>query len=165
VLSFGKFIKTEKLSYRSFQKNFGKSINFRAPSMFLEILRRKAENAGGYLYQFSTIKTCLSQTCICGKRKKKKLTTRWHICECGVKAQRDLFSSYLSRYVENDVLDISSAKKDYGSGVQSLLEQAISKTAQTMQRRVVPSSFGLFQKNGLLVKDKSRLNKIKDVVG
>jgi len=86
ILSFGNIIKTEKLSYKSFQKRFGRSVNFRAPGMFLEILKRKAENAGGYLYEFSTIKTFLSQTCICERRKKKKLSDRWHICECGIKA-------------------------------------------------------------------------------
>jgi len=47
ILRQGKNIKTEKLSYRAFQKNFGKSVKNRAPGMFMEILRRKAENAGG----------------------------------------------------------------------------------------------------------------------
>ena len=133
--------------------------------MFVEILRRKAENAGGNLYEFSTVKTCLSQMCICGNKKKKKLSTRWHRCNCGVKAQRDLFSAYLARYVEEDVFNISNALNDYRSGANSLLEQAMLKIAQTMQGRIVPSSFGISQKNGLLVKDRSRLNKIKDVVG
>jgi ribosomal protein S7 len=39
ILKQGKYIKTEKLSYRSFQKNYGKSVNLRAPGMFIEILR------------------------------------------------------------------------------------------------------------------------------
>ena len=163
ILTYGKFIKTEKLSYRSFQKNFGKSINFRAPSMFVEILKRKAENAGGRVYEFST-KTCLSQICICKNKKKKKLSTRWHICKCGVRAQRDLFSSYLARYVENDILNISHAFKDW-AGMNPFLEQAILRIPQATQGRVVPSSFGISQKRSLLVKDRSKLNEIKDVVG
>ena len=47
ILRQGRHIKTEKLSYRAFQKNYGKSVKNRAPGMFMEILRRKAENAGG----------------------------------------------------------------------------------------------------------------------
>jgi len=47
ILRQGKNIKTEKLSYRAFQRNYGKSVKNRAPGMFMEILRRKAENAGG----------------------------------------------------------------------------------------------------------------------
>lgn len=165
ILSFGKFIKTEKLSYKSFQKNFGKSVNFRAPGMFVEILKRKAENASGYLYEFPTNITKLSQTCICGDVKKKKLSNRWHICKCGAKAQRDLFSAYLARYVKNNVLNLSNAFKDYWSGMHTFLEQAMLRIAQTTQGKVVPSSFGIFQRSGLLVKDGSRLNKVKDVVG
>ncbi|NQZ52543.1 MAG: hypothetical protein HRT95_20965 [Moritella sp.] len=47
ILKHGRIIKTEKLSYRGYQNNFGKSINKRAPGLLLEILRRKAANAGG----------------------------------------------------------------------------------------------------------------------
>ncbi len=36
-----------KSSFKAFQKIWGKSINFRASSLFLSILNCKAENAGG----------------------------------------------------------------------------------------------------------------------
>jgi hypothetical protein len=45
-----------------------------------------------------------------------------------------------------------------------LLEQAMLRLAQTMQGRVVPSSFGLYQRSRLLVKGKSDLNEAKDDV-
>jgi len=74
-----KHIKTEKLSYKAFQKMYGKSVQNRAPSMFLEILRRKAENAGGSVTEFATSTTKLSQYCHkCGKYTKKPLSQRVH---------------------------------------------------------------------------------------
>ena len=54
VLGLGVFIKTEKLSYKAFQKRFGRSISVRAPKLFLSILIRKAESAGGQVIEFST---------------------------------------------------------------------------------------------------------------
>ena len=71
IIRLGQNIKTEKLSYKAWQKNFGKSINHRAPSSFLSHLKQKAENAGGGVIEFSTTTTALSQTCHCGAREKK----------------------------------------------------------------------------------------------
>ena len=77
ILKIGKYIRTEKLSYRAFQKNYGRSVSLRAPGMFMEILRRKAENAGGSVIEFSTKTTKLSQYCHkCGKYTKKPLSQR-----------------------------------------------------------------------------------------
>ena len=154
IISLGNVIKTEKISYKFFQKAFGRSVNFRGPGMFLEILRRKAENAGGYVEEFNTRTTFLSQSCHCGDRKKKSLSKRWHICRCGVKAQRDLYVSFLARYVEDNYLNISQAQKNW-AGANVLLEQAMLRLAQTTKGEIVPSSFGLSQRSGLLVKGKS----------
>ena len=53
----GNVFKTEKLSYKSFQKNYGKSVGMRTPGKFLEKLNRKAERVGGLVQEFSTYKT------------------------------------------------------------------------------------------------------------
>jgi transposase len=96
ILRQGKHIKTEKLSYRAFQKNYGKSVKDRAPGMFMEILHRKAENAGGFVDEFSTKDTKLSQYCHkCGKYTKKPLSQRWHTC-CNLNIQRDIYSAFLA---------------------------------------------------------------------
>ena len=100
VLSLGKHVNIEKLSYRAFQKMFGRSVGKRAPGMFVSQLKQKAENAGGYVNEFPTRDTKLSQRCVCGRIKKKPLSQRMHSCECGVTAQRDLFSAYLARHVD-----------------------------------------------------------------
>jgi len=46
----------------------------RAPKTFLSELIRKAANAGGEVREIPTQKTKLSQTCICGRIRKKKLS-------------------------------------------------------------------------------------------
>ena len=59
----GDTIKLEKLSYRAFQRRFGRSVGMRAPGMFVERLKRKAESAGATVVEFPTHTTRLSQTC------------------------------------------------------------------------------------------------------
>ena len=156
ILGIGKFIKTEKLSYRSFQKNFGRSVGFRAPGLFLNKLRYKAESAGGEVVEFKTRSTMLSQICQCGYRKKKKLKERWHRCgNCGIYSQRDLYSAFLARYVIKDRLDISQAQKAW-VGVGTLLKQAMSKLNETAIGKIRFASFGLGQsQSGLSVKEES----------
>jgi putative transposase len=94
MLGIGKHVVIEDLSYKALQKMYGKSIGRRAPSLFVSFLGRKAESAGGYLRKIPTQTTRLSQACICGKLKKKSLSERWHSCDCGATAQRDLFSAF-----------------------------------------------------------------------
>ena len=64
VLALGTIVKLEKLSYKSLQKNFGRSVAVRAPGRFVGQLTRKAANAGGRVEEIDTRKTKLSQTCI-----------------------------------------------------------------------------------------------------
>ena len=106
ILGLGVLIQPEQLSYKAFQKRFGRSISVWAPKLVLSILTRKAESAGGQVIEFSTRTTALSQVCVCGEKHKKRLSERVHACECGVTAQRDLFSAYLARFVEDDDLQV-----------------------------------------------------------
>ncbi|WP_461925910.1 RNA-guided endonuclease TnpB family protein [Nostoc sp.] len=124
TLTLGKDIKTEKVSVKAWQKNWGKSIGFKSPSSFQSELIRKAENAGGKVLIFSTRKTALSQTCLCGNRQKKSLSQRVHNCECGLKMQRDILSAYLSRYVDpkDETLSIELARNGWLGMEQSLLD-------------------------------------------
>lgn len=145
VLSMGKLIKTEKLSYKSFQRNFGKSVGLRAPGMFISMLRRKAESAGGVMEEFSTYTTALSQSCHCGLKNKKELSERWHRCSCGAKAQRDLFSAHLARHVNNESLDTNQACIAW-TAAEPLLERAVSRLIKLANGRTVLSSFGISQR-------------------
>ncbi len=167
ILKMGNVIKTEKLSYKAFQKLFGRSVLKRSPATFIGKLCYKAENAGGIVEQFSTYKTALSQTCVCGQKHKKPLKQRWHHCSnCGATAQRDLFSANLARYVDKNSLDIIQAQKAW-TGVDVLLSEAMSElneTANSQSKKL--ASFGLNQRqSGSPEKEKSIISEALDVVG
>jgi hypothetical protein len=108
-------IACEKLDYVAWQKNFPRSVRDRAPGMLVQTMRRKAVSAGGdRLFEFNSRSTALSQTCLCGNRKKKPLSQRVHRCECGITEHRDLFSAYLGLHVRTgadglDRLDLEAA--------------------------------------------------------
>ncbi|KAA8939235.1 MAG: transposase, partial [Mycobacterium sp.] len=92
-----------------------RSVRDRAPGLLVETIRRKAESAGGdRLYEYSPYTTALSQTCLCGNRKKKPLNQRVHRCGCGITEDRDLFSAFLGLHVHrgadgSDRLDLEAA--------------------------------------------------------
>jgi putative transposase len=92
LLGHGAGIACEHLEYVSWQKNFPRSVRDRAPGLLVEILRRKAASPGSQLYEYNACTTALSQTCLCGTKKKKPLSQRTHCCECGTNEDRDLFS-------------------------------------------------------------------------
>ena len=145
IIAIGTDIHTEKLSYRGFQKMYGKSISVRAPRTFLSILTRKAESAGGSVDEFSTRTTALSQVCLCGQKHKKRLSLRVHACDCGVVMQRDLFSAYLARHVKDNLLQVTEARVPW-SGAEPLLRAAWEQatTNQPASGRRKPTSFGAF---------------------
>jgi putative transposase len=146
VLALGSQIHLENLSYRAWQKTFGKSVGLCAPGMFVAHLIRVAESAGGQVLQINARLAKLSQTCHCGAISKKPLSQRHHHCPCGVKAQRDLYSAYLARFVHPDssLLDAGQAASAWpGSepALQAAFEQVI--TNQPASGRTRPSSFGV----------------------
>ena len=174
VLRMGNVFKLEKLSYLAFQRQYGRSVGMRAPGMFVELLRRKAASAGAEVIEFPTRTTRLSQTCHgCGTVKKKPLSQRWHKCDCGVEAQRDLYSAFLATCVEDGRLNADRAKAAW-SGADALLQAALSQAAdkaaqaasgRTRDHRSPPSSFGLGQRqSGSPVESSANVSKTQDVV-
>jgi transposase len=147
VLAMGNDIRLEKVSYRAFQKQFGGSVGFRGPGTFVTLLKQKAASAAARVTEFSTYHTRLSQTCHqCGTVEKKALSQRWHRCECGVEAQRDLYSAFLAQHVEDNRLNADRAKLAW-SGQDTVLRAALSDAqAQLANGRALPASFGLSRK-------------------
>jgi hypothetical protein len=146
VLRIGSKIKLEKVSYKGWQRRYGKSIGLRAPSMFVSCLLRKAESATGETLIFSTAKTALSQTCQCGCKTKKSLSLRVHKCACGVIAQRDLYSAFLARFVdkETQLLQVELARNSWSQGAELLLRRAWQQAVNNSRvEGRVPSSFGV----------------------
>ncbi|HMB45318.1 MAG TPA: zinc ribbon domain-containing protein, partial [Candidatus Methanoperedens sp.] len=168
IIAMGTRIKTENVSYKSWQKRYGRSIGMRAPSMFMNSLKIKAENAGGYLFEFPTQTTKLSQTChICEQQVKKRLSKRWHIC-CGIQMQRDLYSAFLAKCVEQETsaLDLVRAKQLW-KGMESILSDAISRAKQTAIGKVCPASFGfkgIQSQSGSLVNSVRIISEAMDAV-
>ncbi len=123
ILRFGKNIKTENVSVKGWQKRYGKDIAAKSPGFVQSELKLRAERAGGSFTKFSTQKTALSQTHLDGSRIKKSLSERVHRDVTGISEHhRDLFSAFLSRYVNQDKLSLLDALKEYPGAEPLLLE-------------------------------------------
>lgn len=155
LLRMGNCFKTEKVSIKAWQKLYGRSIRDKAPGMFLQELKRKAESAGGQFLKFSTRRTWLSQRCICGARQKKSLSQRRHVCDCGIACQRDLYSAWLSCYVDDmNNFDESQSLEDW-PGADKLLRSLIEEKYELAScGKKLPASFGLCRRqSGSAVKE------------
>lgn len=123
ILRHGKHIKTENVSLKGWQKIYGKAISAKSPGFVQSQLCRKAENAGGSVIKFSTQKTALSQAHLDGTRIKKSLSQRVHRDVTGLPDHhRDLFSAFLSRFVNQDKLILQDARSEYLRLEPTLLE-------------------------------------------
>ena len=82
-------IVVEDLNIKGMIKSkLAKSINDASWGNLLNKIEYKAEKAGIYFEKANPQYT--SQDCSgCGKRVKKKLSERWHSCECGLELDRD----------------------------------------------------------------------------
>jgi hypothetical protein len=112
IIAMGNTVILEKLSYKAWQKQYGKSVGLRAPGMFVENLKRTVASTGGTLIEVPTRQAKLSQFCHgCGRCVKKPLWQRFHHCACGIgPIQRDLYSAYLASTLDQDHLIPSCAQ-------------------------------------------------------
>jgi len=147
VIRVGNDIRIEKVSYRGWQKQFGKSVGLRAPGMFVDHLRRTVAKTGGTLHEFPTRTTKLSQYCHgCRTYAKKPLSQRFHICSCGVgPVQRDLYSAFLAAYLDPpDFLPSSAQYHAYWEGADLRLRAALERLYQRANEgQVLPRSVGI----------------------
>ena len=133
ILDQGSIVKTEKLSYKAFQKCFGRNVKVRAPGMLISTIERKAKAAGGELIEIPTWNTRLSQfDHTTGQYTKKSLSQREHIFGDRVTApvQRDLYSAFLAFCCLANILDIRQVQKAWPSA-EPLLRQAMSRYSQS----------------------------------
>ena len=145
VLALGSIFQLEQLSYRAGQRTYGKSVQLCAPGMNVLRLSRLAASAGGTIVLINAWRARLSQTCHCGRIKKKSRSQRWHGCPCGASSQRDLFSAYLARFVHPDtsLLDAGQAQAAWPGWeptLQAAYERAIAN--QPARGRRLPVAFG-----------------------
>jgi putative transposase len=144
ILAQGSTVNAEKLSYVAFQKMFGRSTKVRGVGSFMATLRRRAKEAGGSVFEFSTRKTALSQfDHTTGDYLKKPLSLRTHVLRDGSgTVQRDLYSAFLARFVgASETLDARQAK-DAFPAAKPLLDRAASRSVQSTSRVGFPHPHG-----------------------
>jgi hypothetical protein len=145
IVCVGNDIRIEKISYKGWQKQFGKSVGLRAPGMLIDHLRRTVAKTGGALHEVPTHTTKLSQYCHgCRTYAKKPLPQRWHVCACGVgPVQRDLYSAFLAAFLEPPN-SIPSIAHDEWEGAETRLRAAMERLHQRAKEgQVLPRSIGI----------------------
>ena len=146
IVAVGNTVILEKISYKAWQKQYGRSVGLRAPGMFVEMLRRTVVSTGGTLMEVSTRSTKLSQFCHgCGRCVKKPLAQRWHQCACGIgPVQRDLYAAFLASTLSADQLIPSCAQTVVPwEGAEARLRAAHERVQQRANAgQSVPQSFG-----------------------
>ncbi len=112
IVKQGHTVILEKISYKAWQKRYGRSVGLRAPGMFVAFLKRTVASTGGALIEVPTRNSKLSQWCHgCGACVNKPLSQRWHHCSCGIgPIQRDLYSAFLAATLDADHLIPSCAQ-------------------------------------------------------
>jgi hypothetical protein len=147
IVRVGNDIHIEKISYKGWQKRYGKSVGMRAPGMLIEHLRRTVAKTGGILHEFPTRSTKLSQYCHgCRTYVKKPLAQRFHNCACGIgPIQRDLYSAFLAAYLDPpDYLPSSAQYHVYWEGADLRLRAALEVLAQRAKEgQTLPRSVGI----------------------
>lgn len=125
------------------KKRFGKSISNKAPALFVQILKRKVETAGGVFLTINTFTVKASQlNHITETYTKKNLGKRWNTMPDGAKVQRDLYSAFLIMNVDNTLekVDLSLCNKTYGQFLK-LHNEEIHRITTLM--KATPNSMGI----------------------
>jgi putative transposase len=117
----GSVIKTERISYRSFQKNFGAEARRSAAQACSSrsSARRRGNRVQHAIHPSVPVRPHEREYI------KKPLSLRQHVFADGTAIQRDLYSAFLARFVEQDKLDARSAAQAFPAA-KPLLERAAS---------------------------------------
>jgi len=156
IVRTGNTIITEKISYRGWQKRYGRSVGRCAPGMLIDHLRRTVASTGGTLHEVPTRSTKLSQFCHgCGTFVPKPLWQRWHQCPCGVgPVQRDLYSAFLAAFLDPaDPIPSCARYVVPWEGAEARLRAAHERATQRANEgQVMPRSMGISRAGARLPK-------------
>jgi hypothetical protein len=147
IVAVGHTIITEKISYKGWQKHYGKSVGLCAPGMLIDHLRRTVASTGGTLHEVPTRSTKLSQLCHgCGQTVKKPHAPRLHQCPCGIgPVQRDLYSAFLAAYLDpTEPIPSCAQYVDPWEGAEARLKAAHERVIQRAKEgQALPRSMGI----------------------
>ena len=137
---------SEKTGRFKRKKRFGKSIGTHAPSLFIDILKRKLAYQGKVLHQVNTTTFKASQfNHVTGEYTKKELSERWNVIE-NERIQRDLYSAFLLMNSQQDLFhtDIERCHQTYETFKDH--HQRCLEELATNKEITLLSSFGLTKK-------------------
>jgi len=107
IIRLGDDLRIEKVSYKGWQRRFGRSVGMRAPGRFVDAVKCVvARTRTAQLHEIPTFQTKLSQYCHrCEHYTRKPLSQRFHCCpHCGLGSdgliQRDLYSAWLASVLD-----------------------------------------------------------------
>jgi putative transposase len=142
VLENGNNIVIEDNNYKAWQKGlYGKTIGKKAPSNFVQTLKRKALKTNGTFDKIDTWSTKFSQYChVCEGYHKKPLSQRTHYCGENEIAQRDLYSALL---MANYNLKEKNVNRDSiisnWKGIETFLKQALLTLSKSRNKGNIPT--------------------------
>ncbi len=107
IIRLGDDLRIEQVSYKGWQRCFGRSVGMRAPGRFVDAVKCVvARTRTVQLHEIPTFQTRLSQYCHrCENYTRKPLSQRFHCCpHCGrgldELIQRDLYSAWLASVLD-----------------------------------------------------------------
>jgi hypothetical protein len=148
LVSMGNTVLTETISYKAWQKMFGRSVGHYAPSQLISKTKHKAEKAGGELIEINTWTAKLSQyDHVLNEYQKKALSERVHWVGGETPIQRDLYSAFLALCINKDCTSVSrrSASALFNAKIRHNLEQAVVQVKSSASTVALPQSLGIIE--------------------
>ena len=120
-------IKIEKNSYRSYQRNFGKSTTRTGMGLFVSHLRSSAARANSQVVELNAYELKMSQyDPATDTYRKKALKERWHRWgETDILVQRDIMSAFLACYVTDKGHDRSRLLNEWATAEALLSDSGL----------------------------------------
>ena len=120
-------IKIEKNSYRSYQRNFGKSTTRTGMGLFVSHLRSSAARANSQVVELNAYEVKMSQyDPVTDTYRKKALKERWHRWgETDILVQRDIMSAFLACYVTDKGHDRSRLLNEWATAEALLSDSGL----------------------------------------
>ena len=149
LISMGNNVLTESISYKAWQKMFGRSVGAYAPSELISKIKHKAEKTGGELVEINTWKAKLSQyDHVLDECHKKPLKQRVHWVGGETPIQRDIYSAFLAMCINDNKDSVSRRKASAlfnGAEFRHKLIEAGIQVISSASTVALPQSLGISQ--------------------